>query len=78
MLYEVITFLKRIDLNLMPPPIAKLLSAGGLLPWKDVEQTHAWLNLWPDEIYGSTETGILAQRRRQADDIGWQMFPGVV
>ncbi len=70
-------FLKRIDLNLMPPPIAKLLSAGGLLPWKDVEQSHAWLNLWPDEIYGSTETGILAQRSRQADDIGWQTFPGV-
>ena len=28
--------------------------------WRDVSTTVGWLNIWPDEIYGSTETGILA------------------
>lgn len=36
-----------------------------------------WLNVWPDEIYGSNETGILAWRYRQQDDVAWQPFPDV-
>ena len=70
-------FLKRLDHNLTPPPVAMILSAGGLLPWYDVTQTAAWLNVWPDEIYGSTETGILAWRQRVDDDVPWRPFPGV-
>lgn len=46
-----------------------ILSAGGMLPWQDVEKTSTGLNIWPDEIYGSTETGILAWRYRQQDNI---------
>ena len=70
-------FLKRLDLQLTPPTVAIILSAGGLLPWQDVMQTGRWLGVFPDEIYGSTETGILARRHRQRDDIAWQPFPGV-
>lgn len=70
-------FLKRIDHQLTPPPVAMILSAGGKLPWNDVTDTHAWLNIWPDEIYGSTETGILAWRYRHDDDLPWLPFPGV-
>jgi len=70
-------FLKRLDLQLTPPPVAMILSAGGMLPWQDVLQTAEWLNIWPDEIYGSTETGILAWRYRQQDDVPWLPFPGV-
>lgn len=70
-------FLKRLDLQLTPPPVDMLLSAGSLLPWQDVVQTAKWLNIWPDEIYGSTETGILAWRYRQQDDVPWRPFPGV-
>lgn len=51
-----------------------ILSAGGMLPWQDVEKTSTWLNIWPDEIYGSTETGILAWRYRQQDNIPGLLF----
>lgn len=70
-------FLKRLDTQLAPPPVAMLLSAGGMLPWVDVTATHRWMNVWPDEIYGSTETGILAWRHRQEASIPWLPFPGV-
>lgn len=70
-------FLKRLDHQLSPPPVAMILSAGGMLPWQDVTQTAAWLNVWPDEIYGSTETGILAWRYRQQEDVAWLPFPGI-
>lgn len=70
-------FLKRLDHQLAPPPIEMILSAGGMLPWQDVTDSQAWSGIWPDEIYGSTETGILAWRHRQQDDLPWLPFPGV-
>lgn len=70
-------FLKRLDPRLTPPPLAIILSAGGMLPWSDVQETAVWCGIQPDEIYGSTETGILAWRHRQQDMIPWQPFPGV-
>lgn len=70
-------FLKRLDPRLSPPPVSLILSAGGMLPWRDVQETANWLGVWPDEIYGSTETGILAWRYRQQDNISWLPFPGV-
>lgn len=70
-------FLKRLDQQLTPPPVEMILSAGGMLPWQDVTQAADWLNVWPDEIYGSTETGILAWRYCQRDDATWLPFPGV-
>lgn len=70
-------FLKRLDTELAAPPVAMLISAGGMLPWCDVATTHGWLDVWPDEIYGSTETGILAWRHRHEDCVPWLAFPGV-
>ncbi|NWC64645.1 AMP-binding protein [Cedecea sp. P7760] len=70
-------FLKRLDLQLSPPPVKTILSAGGLLPWQDVAQAAQWLGVLPDEIYGSTETGVLAWRYREHDDVAWLPFPGV-
>ncbi|MEZ0534323.1 AMP-dependent synthetase [Enterobacter sp. KB-221C9] len=71
-------FLKRLDTELAAPPVRMLISAGGMLPWRDVATTAGWLNIWPDEIYGSTETGILAWRHRQQDNVPWLAFPGVI
>jgi acyl-coenzyme A synthetase/AMP-(fatty) acid ligase len=71
-------FLKRLDTELPAPPVRMLISAGGMLPWCDVATTAGWLNIWPDEIYGSTETGILAWRHRQQDNVPWLAFPGVI
>ncbi len=70
-------FLKRLDTELAAPPVVMLISAGGMLPWGDVTATHDWLKVWPDEIYGSTETGILAWRHRQEESVPWLSFPGV-
>ncbi|HDU3727400.1 TPA: acyl-CoA synthetase [Klebsiella aerogenes] len=52
-------FLKRLDYRLTPPPVAMILSAGGKLPWQDAVHTANWFNTWPDEIYGSTESGVI-------------------
>lgn len=70
-------FLKRLDNQLTPPPVELILSAGGMLPWQDAAQAADWLQVWPDEIYGSTETGVIAWRHRQQDDAAWLPFPGV-
>ncbi|WP_414165697.1 AMP-binding protein [Superficieibacter sp. BNK-5] len=70
-------FLKRLDHQLTPPPVRMILSAGGVLPWQVVAHAADWLNIWPDEIYGSTETGVIAWRYRQQEETTWQPFPGV-
>lgn len=70
-------FLKRLDRQLTPPPVTMVLSAGGMLPWKEVMDVKSWFGIWPDEIYGSTETGILAWRQRLQDGTPWLPFPDV-
>lgn len=70
-------FLKRLDLPLPIPTIAMIVSAGGELSEHSAAQAAAGLKVWPDEIYGSSETGILAWRQRQHHDTCWQPFPGV-
>lgn len=70
-------FLKRVDRQLIAPKLRQLFSAGNALPWAHVLETAEWLGIWPDEIYGSTETGILAWCHRQQQDTAWQLFPGV-
>lgn len=70
-------FLKRLDPHLPAPPVTIAFSAGGILSWQDAKQTSAWLAIWPDEIYGSTETGVLAWRALRHKDAVWQPFAGV-
>lgn len=70
-------FLKRLDTNLTPPLVEMVLSAGGLLSWEDVSSAQAWFDLSPDEIYGSTETGVLAWRYREQEKTPWLPFPCV-
>ncbi|CAM9207611.1 MULTISPECIES: AMP-binding protein [Klebsiella] len=70
-------FLKRLDHRLPPPPMAMIVSAGGQLLWRDAMQAASWCNTWPDEIYGSTESGVIACRPRLQDQAPWQPFPGI-
>lgn len=70
-------FLKRLDQRLTPPPVALLLCAGGVLPWRDTLNIQQWLQVTPHEIYGSTETGILGWREAWQPDTGWTSFPAV-
>lgn len=39
--------------------------------------TANWFNTWPDEIYGGTESGVIACRQRLQDNAPWQPFPGI-
>ncbi|KAA9001939.1 acyl-CoA synthetase [Affinibrenneria salicis] len=70
-------FLRRLDRSLMPPACQLIVSAGGELPWPQAQSTASWFGRAVDEIYGSTETGVLAWRSRQRDEQDWQPFPGV-
>lgn len=70
-------FLKRLDYQLQLPAIDFILSAAGQLPWQHVVNIKAQLGITVDEIYGSTETGVLAWRYREQDHQPWRTFPGV-
>lgn len=70
-------FLKRLDPALAPPPVAMLFSAGGPLSRNEVQATRGWLGIWPDEIYGSTETGTVAWRQQTDNHAAWQLFPDI-
>lgn len=56
------TFLKYLDTSLDSPAIRFTLTAGGALSRETAERFHGWAGLWPDEIYGSTENGVVASR----------------
>lgn len=71
-------FLKRLDYSLPAPDCRLIVSAGGALPWKEAQGVETWLKQPVDEIYGSTETGVLASRRRTTQETLWQPFNGIV
>lgn len=70
-------FLKRLDLQLPAIACRFILSAGGVLPWDAAVNTHAWLNVYPHEIYGSTEAGVMAWRVLEQHDAPWERFDEV-
>ena len=70
-------FLRRIDRALPALSCSLIVSAGGTLPWLHAEAAAAWFRQPINEIYGSTETGVLAWRSRETDTVPWQLFPGV-
>lgn len=57
------TFLRNLDLGLKKPEVAFVLSAGGVLGDLDLQKASGWLRNEVNEIYGSTETGIVAYRK---------------
>lgn len=70
-------FLKRLGSPLAHPSLSMLLSAGGVLSEAEAGQAADWFGVAVHEIYGSTETGVLAWRHRVAEDPSWQPFPVV-
>ncbi len=70
-------FLKRLDYSLSAPECRLIVSAGGVLPWEDARRAGRWLKQPVDEIYGSTETGVLATRNRAAEATLWQPFEAI-
>lgn len=70
-------FLRRLDTTLTSPDCALVVSAGGALPWSDAQQAQTALHCAVDEIYGSTETGVVGWRCADAENAPWQCFPHV-
>ncbi|HTB34184.1 MAG TPA: AMP-binding protein, partial [bacterium] len=59
------------------PALCAVFSSGGPLPWDAVWRCREALGQVPTEIYGSSETGGVAWRRRENEDGPWRAFPGV-
>lgn len=57
--------------------MAALFSSGGPLPWDAVRRARVALGCGPIEVYGSSETGGVAWRRRTAEADPWIPLPGV-
>jgi hypothetical protein len=57
--------------------MAAVFSSGGPLPWDAVHRSRAALGRTPTEIYGSSETGGVARRRREREGDPWIPLPGV-
>jgi acyl-coenzyme A synthetase/AMP-(fatty) acid ligase len=70
-------FLKRLDPGLDAPVLCWVLSAGGVLEANEARAAAHWLGVALHEIYGSTETGVLAWRAHDQDDLSWRPFPAV-
>jgi len=70
-------FLRRLDFSLTLPGCRLIVSAGGVLDDRAAAAAESWCRQPVDEIYGSTETGVLAWRSRTDAGQLWQPFDGV-
>lgn len=70
-------FLRRLDIALPAFHCELVLSAGGLLPWNAACQAEQYYGVRLNEVYGSSETGVLAWRNCSRNNEPWQPFPGV-
>ncbi len=71
-------FVRRMDFSLKAPDIAVAVSAGGKMPAAAAASFYAWSGCAFDEIYGSTESGVMARRSFDgATDSRWRCFEGV-
>ena len=70
-------FLSRLDTALTPPALRFVLSSGGQLEQAVVRRLQDWCGVAPDEIYGSTESGVVGFRHRSGGQELWRLPPGV-
>lgn len=71
-------FLRRLDYSLRAPNCALIVSAGGMLGLTEAQQAQQALGCSVNEIYGSTETGVIAWRQIDSEMPIWQCFPDVL
>lgn len=70
-------FLQRMDSHLAAVACAQIFSAGGVLLAEDAANVARHCGVWPIEIYGTTESGIIANRKQQKPDSPWTLFEKV-
>ncbi len=71
------SFLQRMDSHLAAVSCAQVFSAGGTLLAEDAGKVARHCGVWPVEIYGTTETGIIASRHQQTANSPWKVFEKV-
>jgi acyl-coenzyme A synthetase/AMP-(fatty) acid ligase len=67
-------WLKRLDSRLVFSECVQVFSAGGPLSLAEARLTQQALGVLPLEIYGTTETGMLAWRKQQQAAAPWRLF----
>ncbi|WP_434779129.1 AMP-binding protein [Neisseria sp. Ec49-e6-T10] len=70
-------FLKRLDTQLHQAPLNMMFSAGGPLHFAEAQQAKAMFGVLPTEIYGSSETGVIAHRKQRCQNQVWSLFAGI-
>lgn len=69
------SLLKTLDHKIDKIQCDKIISAGGPLTYLAAQNSLQCFGNLPTEIYGSSETGIIATRIQIAVEIPWQLFP---
>lgn len=70
-------FLKRVDTALKSPELRFILSAGGRLDFDCAQSICHWSGCHVDEIFGSTESGVIAWRCNDSEGRLWHLFDDI-
>lgn len=71
------SIIKNLDDNLPPIKCDKVISSGGKLSYEEALCCQRNFNVLPNEIYGSSETGIIATRQQHTSTTPWQLFSSI-
>lgn len=71
-------FLQRLDDRLGHIDSVQIFSAGGPLLTEEAKKVQQICGVYPTDIYGTTETGIIASRQHREDATPWTLFDGVM
>lgn len=70
-------FLKRLDATLTPVTLRAVFSAGGPLESDAAQSVKETCGCQPTEIYGTTESGVIAFRQQPRPGEAWTLFDNV-
>ncbi|OCG02247.1 ApeI family dehydratase [Gilliamella sp. wkB112] len=68
------SIIKNLDDKLPAIKCDKVISSGGKLTYAEAQLCQHNFTVLPNEIYGSSETGIIAIRQQKQPDMPWQLF----
>lgn len=71
------SIIKTLDNQLPIIRCEKVISSGGKLSYEESQCCLKNFAVLPIEIYGSSETGIIATRQQYQPDTAWQLFPSM-
>ena len=69
------SIIRTLDERISPIVCHRVISAGGALSYQEAQRSLICLAALPNEIYGSSETGVIASRMQHHEEMFWQLFP---